>query len=251
MQLMAGQSRLAKNTSRYGDICMQYDTETSSERLMPQQRGRATLFAADRLREMIVEGVLAPSTRISERMIGERFGISRTPLREAFKVLAAEGLVTIAPNRGAVVTKLSGVELQAAFVLLAALDGSAGEMACQRATIEEVAKVTQLHEAMQVHYDTRDLQNYFRVNKEIHLAIVDAAHNSAVSRVYRAEAARIDRYRYGGNREPSNWARAMREHDHILEAFQERQGAVLREVLFAHRRTGWLNAKSMFDSEVL
>jgi DNA-binding GntR family transcriptional regulator len=212
-------------------------------------RGHATLDAADRLRDMIVEGALAPATRISERMIQERFGISRTPLREAFKVLAAEGLITLAPNRGAVVTRLSFDELQAAFELLSALDGAAGELACERATDHEIDAVYGLHQLMVAHHNASDLHQYFHVNKAIHLAIVDAAHNEAISRVYRAEAARIDRYRYAGNRTATHWARAIREHDHILDAFRHRQGAVLREVLFAHRRTGWSMAKAMFERE--
>lgn len=215
----------------------------------PLSRGLATLQATDRLREMILDGSLAPGTRISERHMHEAFGLSRTPLREAFKVLNAEGLIELAPNRGAMVTKLSLDDLQAAFELLATLDGTGGEYACERATDEAIGHITHLHDEMVVQFQKRDLQRYFRLNKEIHLAIVDAAANPALSRVYRSECARVDRYRFSGNRDPDRWQRSITQHEQILDALKARQGALLREVLIAHRRSGWVLAKALHEAE--
>lgn len=215
----------------------------------PHIRGLATLQATDRLREMILDGTLRPGTRISERHMHELLGLSRTPLREALKVLNAEGLVELAPNRGAMVTKLSLTELRAAFELLATLDGTGGEYACERASDETIAHIQALHQEMIVHYENRDLQRYFRLNKDIHLAIVDAADNPALSRVYRSECARVDRYRFSGNRNPDRWQRSIRQHEQILEALQSRQGSLLRETLIAHRRSGWELAKALYQEE--
>lgn len=215
----------------------------------PHIRGLATLQATDRLREMILDGTLRPGTRISERLMHEMFGLSRTPLREALKVLNAEGLVELAPNRGAMVTKLSITELRAAFELLATLDGTGGEYACERASAEMIAHIRDLHQEMIVHYENRDLQRYFRLNKDIHLAIVDAADNPALSRVYRSECARVDRYRYSGNRNPDRWQRSIRQHEQILDALETRQGGLLRETLIAHRRSGWELAKALYEEE--
>lgn len=212
-------------------------------------RGYATRQASERLRDLILQGELAAGSRISERMIQERWGISRTPLREALKVLAVEGLVTISPNRGAIVTQLTIDELRAAFELLAALDGAAGELACQRASDAEIAAIEAMHADMLGCYRAADLPQYFRVNKAIHLAIVDAAANPAMSRVYRSESARVDRFRYSGNREPANWARSIRQHEQILDALKQRQGALLRETLFSHRRSGWDMAQRTFAQE--
>lgn len=215
----------------------------------PLSRGLATLQATDRLREMILDGRLTPGTRISERHMHEAFGLSRTPLREAFKVLNAEGLIELAPNRGAMVTKLSLNDLQAAFELLATLDGTGGEYACERATDEAIGHIAHLHDEMVVQFQKRDLQRYFRLNKEIHLAIVDAAANPALSRVYRSECARVDRYRFSGNRDPGRWQRSITQHEQILDALKARQGALLREVLIAHRRSGWVLAKALHEAE--
>ena len=213
-----------------------------------QPRGLATTLAAERIRDMIVEGQLAPGQRVPERIIGERLSLSRTPLREALKILAVEGLVVIEPNRGAVVTQLSVSELQSAFELLATLDAAAAELACMRATDAEIASIEALHATMLQRYHSTDLRGYFKTNQAIHQQIVDAAHNPALSRVYRSECARIDRYRFGGNRDAANWARAVAEHEHILYALRHRQGGVLREVMQAHRRSGWNNARAMLES---
>jgi DNA-binding GntR family transcriptional regulator len=216
---------------------------------LPQTRGLATVQATDRLREMILDGRLRPGARISERYMHEAFGLSRTPLRESLKVLNAEGLVELAPNRGAMVTKLSLTDLQAAFELLATLDGTGGAYACERASDAEIAHIAHLHDEMVIQFRQRDLQRYFRLNKDIHLAIVDAAANPALSRVYRSECARVDRYRYSGNRDLERWERSIRQHEQMLDALRTRQGALLREILIAHRQSGWVLAKALYDAE--
>src|SRR3954468_18288677 len=87
-----------------------------------------------RLRDMIVEGVLQPGTRLNERMLCEQLNVSRTPLREAFKTLAVEGLVALQPNRGAVVAQMSEPDIVQTFEVMEALEGMSGELACARAT---------------------------------------------------------------------------------------------------------------------
>jgi len=214
------------------------------------QHGNRTQQAATRLREMIVAGELAPGQRISERETGERLaGLSRTPLREAFKILAAEGLVTIEPNRGATVTALSLAEVDESIELLAGLEGLAAESACQRITAPEIAAIETLHRQMHAAYDAGQRMRYFEINQEIHQRLVDAAGNRVLSRLYAAECARIRRYRYAGNRHDARWQRAIAEHDQILDSLREGDGALLREVLRAHHRRGWETARALLVAE--
>ena len=226
---------------------MQMDELTGAPSVLA--RGWATDQAADRLREMILDGALVPGSRISERMLQERFGFSRTPLREALKVLCGEGLVMIEPNRGAIVTRLSLGELEAAFELLAVLDGAAGEMACRRAGDTQIEAIAALHHDMVDCYRARDLQGYFGLNKAIHLAVVDAAGTPSLARIYRLESARVDRYRFAGNRASANWARSIRQHEQILDALRARQGSLLRECLVAHRASGLRLAREQYERE--
>jgi len=212
--------------------------------------GNRTQVVTTRLRQMIVAGDLAPGQRISEREIGEHLdGISRTPLREAFKILAAEGLVTISPNRGASVTALSMAEVEDTIELLVGLEGLAAEPACARISEQDLAAIDELHQRMGAAYRAEQLMEYFELNQAIHQHIVDAAGNRVLSRVYAAECARIRRYRYAGNRRHERWDRALAEHQQILAILKARNGTLLREMLCAHHHNGWQISRALVERE--
>ncbi|MCJ8142206.1 GntR family transcriptional regulator [Ancylobacter sp. A5.8] len=213
-------------------------------------RGRSATHVVERIRDMILAGELPPGGRISERMLTEGLGVTRTPLREAFKILETEGLVQIVPNRGAQVTKLSPEEVDLAMELLAGLESVAAEPACERGTAEEFARVEARHEDMVACQRAGDLMGYFRINQEIHQTIVDCAHNPALSRVYRVESARVRLYRFAGNRVSERWARAVMEHEQIVAALKQRQGPLLRELLRAHHFNGWRVTRRVLEHEV-
>ncbi|WP_108662177.1 GntR family transcriptional regulator [Acuticoccus kandeliae] len=212
-----------------------------------RRRGRRSLYAAQCIRDMIVSGELPAGDRIPERVITERLDISRTPLREALKILEAEGLVRISPNRGAMVVQLSLSDVEAVIEMLIGMELHAAELACQRGTDEEIAEAERLHHEMVAAFERRDLLGYFNVNQLIHLQIFLCAHNDALVRVYRAESARIRRYRFASNREPSRWARAVLEHEMILDALKRREGAILRELLRAHHWSGWKATRKVLE----
>lgn len=189
---------------------------------------------ADRLRELIVWGDLEPGERLNERLLCERFDISRTPLREALKMLSAEGLVTLLPNRGAVVTTLTRAEAEDMFQVMAVLEGLAGELACKRATAENIAEIQALHAAMKGHHANRDLMPYFRVNQQIHQKLVDSARNTELANLYRNLSVRIRRARYMANFSKARWDHAMKEHEEILQALVQRESARLKAILQKH-----------------
>ena len=124
-----------------------------------------------RLRAMLVEGRIAPGAKLNERELSEQLRVSRTPLREAIKLLAAEGLVDLLPNRGAVAVKLTEADVQNTFEVLAMLEGMAGELAAQRISVEELAELRALHYEMLACHARRDLSGYYRLNAAIHTAI--------------------------------------------------------------------------------
>ena len=218
--------------------------------MIENTHGKRTQLATTRLRQMIVAGDLAPGQRISEREIGEQLdGMSRTPLREAFKVLAAEGLVTILPNRGASVTALSMAEVDEAIELLVGLEGLAAPAACERISADGLGQIEVLHQRMGAAYRAEQLMEYFELNQAIHQCVVDAAGNRVLSRIYAAECARIRRYRYAGNRRHERWDSALVEHEQILGALKERNGPLLRELLRAHHHNGWLVSRALVERE--
>lgn len=191
-----------------------------------------------RLRDYIVEGNLSDGARIPERQLCEMFGISRTPLREALKVLASEGLVDLLPNRGARVRALSEKDIHELFDLMGGLEALAGRLACEAITEDEFSEIERLHHEMYGFYMRRDMHGYFQSNQLIHQKIVDAARNNALSLAYASYAGRIRRIRYAANlaRKHDRWGEAMREHEAILDALRRRAGGELSDVLFLHLR---------------
>lgn len=189
-----------------------------------------------RLRDMIVEGVLAPGTRLNERVLCEQLNVSRTPLREAFKTLAVEGLIVLQPNRGAVVAQMSVPEIEQTFEVMGALEGLSGELACARATDAEVAEVRALHFDMLAAHARRDLPTYYRLNHTIHDRINAMARNTVLTETYQQINARIQSLRFRSNFNQEKWDAAVHEHGLMLEALERRDGNALRAILQQHLR---------------
>jgi DNA-binding GntR family transcriptional regulator len=188
----------------------------------------------ERLRTLISRGDLAPGEKVPEKDLCKQFGVSRTPLREALKVLASEGIVTLRPNRGAMVTALTAEELEEVFPVMGALEALSGEIACKRITDREVQTIRKLHEAMVQHWKNGELQPYFRLNQRIHEAILEATRNETLKSIYRGLSGRILSARYIANMSPARWAKAVEEHDAILKALDARDSARLSKILKAH-----------------
>ncbi|MEM1428509.1 MAG: GntR family transcriptional regulator [Pseudomonadota bacterium] len=189
---------------------------------------------ADALRELILEGELAGGEKIREKELTERFGVSRTPLREAMKMLASEGLIELIPNRGAIITIVSDEMLADAFPVLAALEGLAGSHAAERATDEELAHIAELTATLREALESEDRLRYFRINQSIHSAILAASRNETLIRSHAAVAGQVHRARYQANLARTRWERAVAEHDMISEALNARDVDRVRELLEAH-----------------
>jgi len=190
---------------------------------------------AQRLRQMLVESRIKPGAKLNERELSEVLKVSRTPLREAIKMLAAEGLVELLPNRGARVATLDDEHLVHLFEVIAALEAEGGRLACERITPAELAEVQGLHYRMYAHFLRGELPGYFALNQAIHAAIMRAAGNPVLTAVHAGLAGRITRARYMSNRiRPDRWQAAMDEHDAILDALARRDGPALGPLLARH-----------------
>ena len=188
----------------------------------------------DRVREMITEGAFPPGSRLPERILCERLAISRTPLREAMKVLATEGLLEIAPNKGARVVGLTAEDVDELFPVMGALEALAGELAASRITEEEIAEIRVVLYQMALHHTRGEHTPYFRSNRDIHEKILDAARNPTLSAAYRNLAGRIRGARFTASMSPARWALAMAEHEEMLAALEDRDGARLSEIMKRH-----------------
>lgn len=208
----------------------------------PEQEGQRIVRRSlhdevvERLRDMIVGGELEEGARLREQQLCRQFGISRTPLREALKVLASEGLLDLLPNRGACVTQLSLTDLVQMFEVMEGLEGWAGELACERITDEEVENIRHLHDEMVSCFHRDDLLQLFKVDQEIHRSIVRAARNDILEHTYAGLAARMRRARFIGARHDARQRGLMEDHMAMIAALDVRDGTRLGRIMRQHMR---------------
>lgn len=186
------------------------------------------------LRNLIVEGALAPGMKLNERELCETLGISRTPLREAMKVLAAEGLIEIAPNRGAFVSRMSDTEIWESFEVMSGLEAMSGELAAVRITPVEIAEIKALHYAMIACRAQNDLPGYYSRNQTIHNKLNEAARNSVLRQTYQSINRRLLALRFKSNFQAGKWDSAIQDHEEMIKALEARDGARLAAILRKH-----------------
>ena len=189
---------------------------------------------ATRLRTMLVEGRIEPGAKLNERVLCEQLHVSRTPLREAIKLLAVEGLVDLLPNRGAVAVKLTEADVMHSFEMLAGLEAMSGELAAVRASDAERTEIRAMHLEMMAAFVRRDLSAYYRLNAAIHTAINTAARNPVLSGAYARINARVQSLRFRTNQNEKKWQLAMKEHEQMVQALDARDAPALRALLIQH-----------------
>jgi DNA-binding GntR family transcriptional regulator len=183
---------------------------------------------------MIVNGELRPGEKVPEEVLCARFGVSRTPIREALKVLAAEGALQILPHRGAIVAGITETQIAEMFPIMAGLERLAGTLACKRASDRDIARVRKLHDAMAERYRAGDEAGYLRYNRLVHEAIFDLASNETLSAFYQQILTRISACRFMLRKDAAHWRKAMEEHEAIIAALEARDAARLADLLDAH-----------------
>lgn len=192
-----------------------------------------------KVREMIVNGELEAGAPLPERMLCETFGVSRTPLREAFKILASEGLIELRSHRTPIITPINRAEIANIFDIMVALDGVAGIQAATLATDEDIARLNAMHEQLvRLHRDTSRTA-YFRLNQEIHLEITRLAGNSALLNIWTTLHANIFRARAVANYDARRWTESVEEHEAFMALLRVRDAPGFAAALSSHtRKTG-------------
>jgi DNA-binding GntR family transcriptional regulator len=197
---------------------------------------------ADRLRQLIVNGTLRPGTWLNERELCDMLKVSRTPLREAYRILASDGLLSIQPKRGAMVIELSREDIENTFDVLSVLEGLAVRQAAQRATDAELAHIAQLHRRMLEGYEARNIAAYFDASMGTHIAISRAAHNPALVATYDRLNLQVQALRYKSNLDPDEWAAGVSDHEAFVQALMARDGERAEKLIRAH-----LYSKKVFN----
>jgi DNA-binding GntR family transcriptional regulator len=188
---------------------------------------------------MIVDGELRAGEIVPERILCETFGVSRTPLREAFKILASEGLIELRPHRTPLIAPINRNEIANMFDVMVALDAVAGAQAAALATEQDFARLDEMHDQLvQLHRDASRAA-YFRLNQTIHIEITRLARNPVLLNVWTTLHANIFRARALANYDVRRWDESVKEHDAFMELFRARDAAGFAVALSVHtRRTG-------------
>jgi len=189
---------------------------------------------AEGIRQLITDGGLRPGDKISEPELCARFDVSRTPLREALKVLAAEGLVELRPRRGAVVASISMAEVDELFPIMGSLESLAGEILCDVVTEQGIARMQAIHAQLLAEYEARDEDAYLRTNRLFHETLFALTGNATLQAMYAQILGRIRACRFVVRKSAENWRLAMEEHCAIIEALAARDKRRLPKLLRQH-----------------
>jgi DNA-binding GntR family transcriptional regulator len=197
-----------------------------------------------RLRDMIIQGQLPAGGRIHEGQVGQQLGVSRTPLREALKALATEGLLDLIPGRGAIVRKLTVKDVQDMLAVLSYLENLAAPMTCQNASDEAIRDVRRLHDEMLGFYASTDRLRYFKRNQQIHSLLISLSGNESLSLVHEILQSRMKRIRFMGDQKNESWTAAVHEHEEMIAALEARDGQRLAKVMVDHLAGCWERIKN-------
>jgi len=193
---------------------------------------------AERLRARIFAHDLAPGDWIDEQALAVEYGISRTPMREALKVLASEGLVELKPRRGCYVTQLSEQDLDEVFPVMAVLEGKVAEEAARRITSADFSKLEAIHAELETHAAANDADRFFEANQRFHAALQTLAGNRYLAQLIDDARKVIKLTRRDSLRLEGRLKQSLAEHCDILEALRRRDPEQAGRAMHAHLLSG-------------
>ena len=191
---------------------------------------------AERVRARIMSHALAPGSWIDEQQLSTEFGISRTPLREALKVLAAEGLVTMKLRRGAYVTEVSERDLAEVYHLLALLESDAALAVAQSASAAQIAELEALHRDLETH--TADRDRFFAANERFHMRLLEIADNRWRSQLVADLRKVMKLNRHHSLFKQGRLEASLKEHRRIMAAIKAHDGAKVQQLMQQHFANG-------------
>jgi len=182
----------------------------------------------------IVRGALAPGAALDESTLARRFEVSRTPVREAIRLLAASGLVVVRAHRAAVVARPSAEQLADMFEVMAELEALCAGFAAERMTSAERRALEDFHEELRVMIQSGDPQRYHEVNEAFHNTIYNGAHNTYLAEITLSTRARVQPFRRAQFRNLGRLAKSHIEHDRVVQAILRGEQGIASSAMYAH-----------------
>jgi DNA-binding GntR family transcriptional regulator len=190
---------------------------------------------ADMLRDMIMTGKLKEGDKVNESELCQTMGFSKTPLREALRVLSVEGLIRLVPNRGAFVTKPTFDEIAEMFDVMSLLEGFCAREACAKMTAKDFGRLEKLQVKLEEKFEQRNQEEYIRINNQYHSLVQEIAGNRTLNQIVNGLRKKILLYRFQSLNLSGRFECSIREHRDLLGAFRRRDPqsaeALMREHL--------------------
>jgi DNA-binding GntR family transcriptional regulator len=183
------------------------------------------------IRDAISSGVLKPGERVAEPDLAERFGISRTPIREAFRQLESEGYLTVIPRKGAVVISFSTKEVEEFYAIKSILEGYAASRACKNLTEKEIDKLAAINDKLRQLAEEEDIRHFFKIHNDFHELFRKAAGNQKLDEMISGLLEKFQRLRYASLSKPGRMKISVLEHTKIIEAFRARDAELAEQLV--------------------
>ncbi|OEU74205.1 MAG: GntR family transcriptional regulator [Desulfuromonadales bacterium C00003068] len=202
----------------------------------------------ENIRDAILKGTLKAGERVSEPDLAERYGISRTPIREAFRQLESEGYLTVVPRKGAVVTSLSERDVQEFYSIKSILEGYAARLAAEKLTDKELDRLVAINERLSRLATAGDVKSFFRIHNEFHELFIKASGNEKLLELIQQLLKKFIRLRVASLSLPGRMEISVQEHDKIIEAFKNHDGVTADQLVQKNAAYGGqVLIKSMAD----
>lgn len=176
----------------------------------------------EKIREDILKGNLRPGEKVAEPELAASFGISRTPIREAFRQLESEGYLTVIPRKGAVVVSFSERDVDEFYAIKSILEGYAARRACEKLTTREIDKLQAINDKLGQLAEGGDIKQFFKVHNDFHDLFIRSADNEKLYELISNLVGKFQRLRIASLSLPGRMRISVQEHDKIIEAFRKR-----------------------------
>jgi DNA-binding GntR family transcriptional regulator len=204
---------------------------------------------AQRIRDMIRKGLLQKGDRIVEKELCEAMGTSRTPLREALRLLSSEGLIELVPHKGAYVAQPSMREIREMFEVMSILEGTCARKVAEKMTDADFRKLEKLHEKLEKYFREKNNEKYLEVNHKYHSLLQEMTGSKVLNDVINSLRQKILLYRYRQLYQPDRFRASMNEHRVLLDAFRRRDPAAAESAMRTHLINQCEALKSVYEDE--
>jgi DNA-binding GntR family transcriptional regulator len=190
------------------------------------------------IRDAILSGALRPGEKVAEPELADRFGISRTPIREAFRQLESEGYLTVIPRKGAVVVSFSEKDIEEFYAIKSILEGYAARRACEKMADREIERLTAINDKLRQFAEAGDVKNFFKVHNDFHDLFLRAGGNETLLELINNLVKKFQRLRIASLSIPGRMLLSVQEHEKIIEAFRRRNAELAERLVRKNAEDG-------------